>query len=153
MDLKGVDELGCNFSAFQYHGLNHRKFVDEGTTIILRRGNHQRLFHSPQGFIRFLGKNTPKDLEEQYRQKRTTGISDDEMLIQARKHLPQYFESDLDRIKTKAKELVTTLIKDIKDDKRVVSMDTSVAEPFLEEIVKEDPFVQFIYIVDTKGRI
>lgn len=93
-----------------------------------------------------------KWVEEQYREKRTTGISDDEMLIQAKKHLPQYFESDLDRIKKEAGELVTALIKDIKDNKKIISMDASVAEPFLEKIVHEDPFVQFIYIVDIKGR-
>lgn len=93
-----------------------------------------------------------KWVEEQYRQKRTTGISDEEMLLQARKHLPQYFESDLDRIKKKAEGLVTAIIKDIKDDERIVGMDPQRAEPFLEKIVQENPFIQFIYIVDTKGR-
>ncbi|MFH1784286.1 MAG: histone-lysine N-methyltransferase, partial [bacterium] len=92
-----------------------------------------------------------KWVEEQYRQKRTTGISDDEMLVQARKHLPQYFESDLDRIKKKAKEIATSLIESIRDDERVVSMDPSIAEPVLEQKVQEDPFMQFIYIVDAKG--
>ncbi|UCC94362.1 MAG: histone-lysine N-methyltransferase [Candidatus Omnitrophota bacterium] len=93
-----------------------------------------------------------KWVEEQYRQKRTTGISDDEMLIQARKHLPQYFESDLDRIKKKASELVVSLIKEIKDDEHIVSMNPLKAEAFLEAIVEEDPFIQFIYIVDAEGK-
>jgi len=89
---------------------------------------------------------------EQYRQKRTTGISDEEMLVQARKYLPKYFESDLDRIKRKAIEVVTTLIKDIKNDKRVVSFEPAISEPFLEKIVNQDPFIQFIYIVDIHGK-
>ncbi len=93
-----------------------------------------------------------KWVEEQYRQKRTTGISDEEMLVQARKHLPKYFESDLDRIKKKAVEVVTTLIKEIKDDQRIISMDPKNSEPFLQKLVQEDPFIQFIYIVDTKGK-
>lgn len=93
-----------------------------------------------------------KWVEEEYRQKRTTGISDEEMLIQARKYLPRYFESDLDRMKHKAGELATALIEDIKDDERIVSMDPSLAEPFLEEVVKENSFIQFIYIVDLKGK-
>jgi len=92
-----------------------------------------------------------KWVDEQYKNKRTTGISDDEMLMQARKYLPKYFESDLDRIEKKARELVTALIKDIKGDKRVISMDPSLAEPLLEEMIQKDPFIQFIYIVNTDG--
>lgn len=93
-----------------------------------------------------------KWVEEQYRENRITGISDEEMLMQARMHLPKYFESDLDRMKHKAGELATALIEDIKDDERIVSMDPSLAEPFLEEVAEENPFLHFIYIVDTKGR-
>jgi isopropylmalate/homocitrate/citramalate synthase len=92
-----------------------------------------------------------KWVEEQYRNKRTTGISDEEMLVQVKKHLPKYFESDLDRMKKKAREMITALIKDIKDDEKIVSMDPSLAEPFLEKLIQDDPFIQFIYIVDTKG--
>ena len=93
-----------------------------------------------------------KWVEEEYRNKRTTGISDEEMLMQARKHMPKCFESDLDRIKKKAGELVTSLIKEIKDDKRVISMKPAAAEPFLEEMVRKEPSIHFIYIVDTKGK-
>ncbi len=91
-------------------------------------------------------------VKQQYMEGRTTSISDEEMLIEARKHLPQYFESDLDRIEKKAEELATALIEDIKDDERIISMDPSAAEPFLEKIAREDPFMQFLYIVDTKGK-
>jgi C4-dicarboxylate-specific signal transduction histidine kinase len=73
------------------------------------------------------------------------------MLVQVKKHLPKYFESDLDRMKKKAREMITALIKDIKDDEKIVSMDPSLAEPFLEKLIQDDPFIQFIYIVDTKG--
>jgi isopropylmalate/homocitrate/citramalate synthase len=93
-----------------------------------------------------------KWVDEQYKNKRTTGISDDEMLVQARKYLPKYFESDLDRIKKKTRELVTSLIEDIKGDEKIISMDSTLAEPFLEKIVQEDPFIQFIYVVDTEGK-
>ncbi len=93
-----------------------------------------------------------KWVEDQYREKRTTGISDEEMLMEARKHLPKYFESDLDRIEKKAEELATALIEDIKDDERITSMDHTRAEPFLEDIAQKDPFMQFLYIADTKGR-
>jgi len=93
-----------------------------------------------------------KWVEEQYREKRTTGISDEEMLMQARRHLPHYFESDLDSIKKKVRELATALIEKVKDDERVISMNPSLSEPYLEEIVQVEPFVQFIYIVDTKGK-
>jgi len=93
-----------------------------------------------------------KWVEQQYREKRTTAISDEEVFIQARKHLPRYFESDLDRIKKKARELASALIEEIRDDERITAMDPELSEPFLEEIAKDDPFLQFIYIVDTKGK-
>ncbi len=93
-----------------------------------------------------------KWVDEQYREERVTGISDEEMLMEARKYLPQYFESDLDRIEKKAEELATALTEEIKDDKRIFSMDPSLAEPFLEKVAREDPFMQFLYIVDTKGK-
>ncbi|MBF0593366.1 MAG: histone-lysine N-methyltransferase [Candidatus Omnitrophica bacterium] len=92
-----------------------------------------------------------KWVEEQYRNLRTTGISDEEMLTLARKYLPQYFESDLDRIKKKAEELMVDLIKGIVNDERVISMDPVAVEPFLIEVVQGNPYIQFIYIVDTNG--
>ena len=92
-----------------------------------------------------------KWVEEQYRNLRTTGISDEEMLALARKHLPQYFESDLDRIQKKAEELMVDLIKGIVVDERVASMNPALAEPYLVEVAQGNPYIQFIYIVDTNG--
>lgn len=93
-----------------------------------------------------------KWVEQQYRENRITGISDEEMLGQAKRHLPMYFESDLDRIKKRASELVTELIMDIKDNEKIVSMDPAIAEPFLEKVIMQEPFIQFIYIVDINGK-
>ena len=90
-------------------------------------------------------------VEEQYRNKRVTCISDEEMLVLARKHLPQYFESDLDRIKSKAEELMVGMITGIMHDDRVISMDPAQAEPFLEEVTQGNPYIQFIYMVDLQG--
>ncbi|MEI6438467.1 MAG: histone-lysine N-methyltransferase [Candidatus Omnitrophota bacterium] len=90
-------------------------------------------------------------VEEQYRNMRVTGISDEEILKLARKHLPMYFESDLDRIKKKAEALMVDMIQGIMNDDRVLSMDPALAEPFLVEVTQGNPYVQFIYIVDTLG--
>ncbi|MBF0122865.1 MAG: histone-lysine N-methyltransferase [Candidatus Omnitrophica bacterium] len=92
-----------------------------------------------------------KWVEEQYRNLRTTGISDEEMLTLARKHLPQYFESDLDRIRKKAEELMIEMIKSIVVDARVISMNPALVEPYLIEVVQGNPYIQFIYVVDTNG--
>ena len=90
-------------------------------------------------------------VEDQYQNKRVTCISDDEMLIQSRRHLSQYFESDLDRIKAKAEDLMVDMIKGVMVDERIISMDPLLAEPFLEEVTQGNPYIQFIYIVDLNG--
>lgn len=90
-------------------------------------------------------------VEEQYRELRVTGISDEEMIKLARRYLPAYFESDLDRIKKKAEALMIDMIKGIMSDERVISMDPALAEPFLTDVTQGNPYVQFIYIVDTNG--
>jgi isopropylmalate/homocitrate/citramalate synthase len=92
-------------------------------------------------------------VENQYDRGRTTGISPEEMLLQARKFLPDLFESDLDRLKAKASEIAVHIVEDAVEMPEIRSMDASQQETILQDILDENPFIQWIYVTDLDGRI
>ena len=90
-------------------------------------------------------------IEKQYHEGRTTSISDDEMEKLCRKYLPELFVSEFDKIKIKAKEMVSHLIQDLVELPEIKSMDPHMQEAALRNFVQENPFVQFAYITDKEG--
>lgn len=90
-------------------------------------------------------------VQDQYTQGRTTSISSDELLDKAKKHLPGYIESDLDRLKKKASDVALHIVEDIVQREEIRSMDHIRQEALMEELLVEDPFIQFAYIVDATG--
>jgi isopropylmalate/homocitrate/citramalate synthase len=89
---------------------------------------------------------------EQYEQGRTTSISYDELQDKAKKYLPEYFVSDLDRLKKKASEVARHIVEDFVETTEMRSMDHSKQEPAMEKLQREDPYIQFIYVVNADGR-
>jgi isopropylmalate/homocitrate/citramalate synthase len=89
---------------------------------------------------------------EQYEEGRVTSISHGEMERQARKHLPEYFVSDFDRIKFRAREMAAHLIEEIYEAPGMKSMKPRLVEPLLQKLVADHPFIQFAYITDMEGR-
>ncbi|MGQ9610681.1 MAG: PDC sensor domain-containing protein [bacterium] len=93
-------------------------------------------------------------VEEQYEKKgRITSISSEEMLLQARKFLPDYFESDLDKLKIKAKEIATHLVEEIIETPEMKSMDPALQEPLMWKVLNENPFIQWIYVTNLEGKM
>ncbi len=90
-------------------------------------------------------------IEKQYNEGRTTSISDDEMEKLCRKYLPELFVSEFDKIKLKAKEMVSHLIQNLIELPEIKSMDPEKQEEALKNFVQENPFVQFAYITDKEG--
>jgi isopropylmalate/homocitrate/citramalate synthase len=90
-------------------------------------------------------------IEKQYDEGRTTSISDDEMEKLCRKYLPELFVSEFDKIKLKAKEMVSHLIQNLVELPEIKSMDPQKQEEALKNFVQENPFVQFAYITDKEG--
>ena len=90
-------------------------------------------------------------VEAQYAKGRVTGISSEEMLLQARKFLPDLFESDLDRLKVKASEIATHLVEAAVEMPEVRSMDPARQEPVMHTILNENPFIQWLYVTDLDG--
>jgi isopropylmalate/homocitrate/citramalate synthase len=88
---------------------------------------------------------------EQYEQGRTTSISHDELLEKAKKYLPEYFVSDLDKLKKKAQEIALHLVEGMVERKEMRSMDHTKQEAVIQRLLEENPFIQFAYVVNREG--
>ncbi len=92
------------------------------------------------------------EIMKQYEEGRVTAFSDQEMLHLTRKHLPELFESEFDKIKAKVRKEVTELIEKVASHPEVKSMDPKRMEKYLEEVIEENPFIQLIAVTDKNGR-
>ena len=88
---------------------------------------------------------------EQYAQGRTTSISPAEMLAQAKRYLPNLFESDFGHVKEEVRAKAKLLADKISESEEVHSMDADAMEQFLQEVVKDEPFIQFLAVVELDG--
>jgi isopropylmalate/homocitrate/citramalate synthase len=93
-----------------------------------------------------------KWVKEEYGQGRITDISSEEMVKRSRKYLPELFISDFDLIKQRAYEMAAHLIEEVVDNVDIRSMEPALQEPRLEQIEQQNPFIQFLYVTDDKGR-
>ena len=93
-------------------------------------------------------------VKEQYEKEgRITAISDEEMLQQGRKHIPEIFitEHIFNRLKKKTGEIAIELIESAINLSDMKSMDPKHQEPILQKLVDSEPFIQFAYITDLHG--
>lgn len=91
-------------------------------------------------------------IEKQYNEGRTTSISDEEMEKLCRKYLPELFMSEFDKIKAKAKDMVSHLIEELVELENIKTMEPKKQEEALKKFVFDNPFVQFAYITDAEGK-
>jgi isopropylmalate/homocitrate/citramalate synthase len=89
---------------------------------------------------------------EQYEQGRTTSISHEELLEKAKKYLPEYFVSDLDKLKKKAQEISLHLVESLVECTELLSMDHTKQEAVLQKMLDDNPFIQFAYVVNKEGQ-
>jgi len=92
-----------------------------------------------------------KAVMKMYDQGRTTALSSDEMEKIARKYMPEYFISEFDKIKEKAKEIAKHIIADIVQKDAFKKLDIPEMEKELKQLVFENSFIQFAYVVDLEG--
>lgn len=88
----------------------------------------------------------------EYEKGRVTSMSNEEMHILARKYLPELFISEFDKLKRKAHELAFHLVEELIDRKEIRSMDPELAKPVFVQILDDNPFIQFLYVVNADGR-
>ncbi len=89
---------------------------------------------------------------EQYEQGRTTSISHDELLEKAKKYLPEYFVSDLDKLKKKAQEISLHLVEEMVERKEMRTMEHAEQEAVLQKLLDDNAFIQFAYVVNGEGK-
>ncbi len=89
---------------------------------------------------------------EQYEQGRTTSISTEELIAQARHYLPHLFVSDFERIKRAAIAKARALAEEISASAAVQALDGAPMERFLREAVRREGSIQLIAITNTEGR-
>ena len=89
---------------------------------------------------------------EQYEEGRTTSISHDELLEKAKKYLPEYFVSDLDKLKKKAQAIALHLVEEMVERNEIRTMDHARQEATMQKLLEENPFIQFAYVVNTEGK-
>lgn len=87
----------------------------------------------------------------QYNDGRSVGISDEEMMWLARKFLPDYFESDFDRLKEKVRSVAADVIQPLRKHPDLIARDETRIELLLQKIIEENPFIQLILFTDPKG--
>lgn len=93
-----------------------------------------------------------KWVDEQYAQKRTTAISDDEMLHLARVYLPRMFKSEFDELKARVSAIAQHLVEKATEREEVRSMHPEKIEPVLRAMLDDHPFIKYMYVTDLNGR-
>lgn len=89
---------------------------------------------------------------EQYAQGRTTSISPEELLAQARHYLPSLFVSDFQKAKEAAIEKARHIAKKISGSRDVHSLDAARMESFLHEVVGREASIQLLAVTNLEGR-
>ncbi len=89
---------------------------------------------------------------DQYNQGRTTSISHNELIEHAKKYLPEYFVSDLDKLKIKAREIALHLVEGTVQRPDFRTMNHAKQETIMQKLLDEHPFIQFAYVVNPEGK-
>jgi isopropylmalate/homocitrate/citramalate synthase len=93
-----------------------------------------------------------KRVMREYDQGRITSISTEELERWARQYLPEYFISEFDLLKQKARALAAHLVAEVVENDAIRSMDPARQEPLLQTLLELNPFIQYLYITDSEGR-
>ena len=93
-----------------------------------------------------------KWVTEQYETGRITTISPEEIEKRVRLYLPEYFMSELEKIKFMAEKAAVAAVIQIIEHPLMKGMNTEEQEPLMQNFVDEHPSIQFAYIVDMNGR-
>lgn len=89
---------------------------------------------------------------EQYAQGRTSSISSDEMIAQAKHHVPSMFESDFQKVKKAAVEIGKKLAAKICHAKEILTLDPKIMEKFISDTVRNEPSIQFVAVTNRDGK-
>ena len=89
---------------------------------------------------------------EQYTQGRTTSISPEELVAQAKHFLPSLFVSDFQNAQQAAIEKARRIAERISASEDVRSLDPARMESFLHEVVTREASIQLLAVTNLEGR-
>jgi len=92
-----------------------------------------------------------RSIQRQYDEGRVTSISSREMERLARRHLPEFFRSEFDRLKERARTLAFQLLEDFIETPEIRSMEPEIMEPAMQALLEANPFIQYMYVIDAHG--
>jgi len=90
---------------------------------------------------------------KQYEQGRTTGLSDEEMLNQTKKYIPELFVSGFDEIKNTCSLKLRRLLEEYVAKPELKSMDKREQEGVLHELLIQEPSIQWAYVAGLDGKL
>lgn len=89
---------------------------------------------------------------EQYAQGRTSSISSDEMIAQAKRHVPSMFESDFQKVKNAAIKIGKKFAASICKAPEILTLEPKTMEAFIKKAVRAVPSIQFVAITNRDGK-
>lgn len=93
-----------------------------------------------------------KHISKLYEEGRITSISHEEMEKGVRKYLPDLFMSDLEKIKYRSSQAAVAVVGEVVNNPQIKSMKPELQEPIMQQIIDENPSIQFAYVVDMTGK-
>ena len=91
-------------------------------------------------------------ITDAYEKGRNTSFSNKEMKLLVQEFLPELFVTDFDRMKSLAGELAAHILIRLAQEKEMQGS-AEVQNKKLAEFVAKYPFIQYVYAVDTKGKL
>ena len=90
---------------------------------------------------------------EAYEAGRNTSFSNQEMKALVKRYMPELFASEFDHLKKLAHTLAAQLIRKLSEELCIRQLISEDAMFCMERFLNEYPFIQFMYLTDTEGRI
>jgi isopropylmalate/homocitrate/citramalate synthase len=94
-----------------------------------------------------------KRIMASYERGRTTSFSNQEMRALVKRFLPELFVSEFDHLKEVAHHLAAQLVERLAEDCKIHSRHADKLEECMEDFLEEYGFIQYIYLVNRKGRL
>ncbi len=92
-----------------------------------------------------------KWIARQYEEGRVTCMSEDEIEHQVRRYIPEIFVSEFELMKKRALDMAAHLIEQYIEDPAIKGMDPERQEERLKNLVRDYPYIQFVYAVNGEG--
>jgi len=94
-----------------------------------------------------------KRIMTSYERGRTTSFSSEEMRTLVKRFMPELFVSEFDHLKHVAHQLAAHLVEKLAQDCKIHSKFPDKLEECMEDFLEDYGFIQYIYLVNLKGRL